>query len=217
MATLDAFPSITESEFVKACRALEMRSLDRLDGTDWTSIRWSGDELVIKQRRRVNDGDREVCNGNPKEEDGDEENMDPIEEACHDTLVRGRDDFGALTIDFSITLSPTYCVPVLWFSCPPIVDGKVFSLDQVYRILVPLAFQQSLRSVGVMGGISMAHHPVSDHPAFFVHPCNTHEALSALCTDKSLTPERYLILWLGLIGSSVGLHIPSKLFETDGS
>lgn len=55
------------------------------------------------------------------------------------------------------------------------------------------------------------HHPISDSPAFFIHPCNTPEALSVLANGVELVPEDYLILWLGLIGSAVSLHIPSKL------
>lgn len=46
---------------------------------------------------------------------------------------------------------------------------------------------------------------------FFVHPCNTPEALSHLNTGIPLNPEDYLFLWLGLMGSSVGLYVPSKL------
>lgn len=59
--------------------------------------------------------------------------------------------------------------------------------------------------------LTFQYHPVADQPAYFVHPCNTPEALLALKPDKSLTPEEYMLLWLGLIGSSVGLHVPSKL------
>jgi len=117
----------------------------------------------------------------------------------------------SLIVDFSITLSPTYGTPVLWFLYQSGSDRSRVSLEQVYDWLVPQTSHGSMRGVGVMGGITMAHHPVSDQPAFFVHPCSTPEALSALRPDKVLTPEEYLILWLGLIGSSVGLHVPTKL------
>lgn len=138
-------------------------------------------------------------------------------------------------IDFSITLSPTYCVPVLWFSLQSDREKKHPSLEQVYDCLVPELSQASLRGVGVMGGISTAvsssldatfgvifhlltalflqHHPISDRPAFFLHPCNTHAALLAVRPNDSLTAEQYLMLWLGVVGSAVGLHIPSKLLS----
>lgn len=56
------------------------------------------------------------------------------------------------------------------------------------------------------------HHPISDQPAYFIHPCNTPEALSVLKPERALTPEDYLLLWLGLVGTSVGLYVPSALF-----
>ncbi|EXJ81349.1 hypothetical protein A1O3_07639, partial [Capronia epimyces CBS 606.96] len=214
MAALQAFPSISEAEFAEACQALESRALDRLDGTDWLSVRWSGEDLFIKQRRRAMDSGQDGRNENP-DEARSEENMDNVEDACPETLVPNRHGFDSFSIDFSVTLSPTYCVPVLWFSRQPNADEKAFSLEQVYSQLVPHTLHAPLQSVGVMGGISTAHHPISDRPTFFIHPCNTQEALSVLRSDHALTPEGYLILWLGLVGTSVGLHVPSKIFETE--
>jgi ubiquitin-like-conjugating enzyme ATG10 len=56
-------------------------------------------------------------------------------------------------------------------------------------------------------------HPITDLPSFFVHPCNTHEALIAARDTMAvgMTEEEYLLLWLGIVGSAVGLHVPSKL------
>ena len=59
----------------------------------------------------------------------------------------------------------------------------------------------------------LQYHPVTDLPAFFIHPCNTHEAMVSVHDGQSLSAEEYLIVWLGLIGSSVGLHVPSKLLS----
>jgi len=119
---------------------------------------------------------------------------------------------------------------VLWFSlCQP-GRGEAQSLEAVYQYLVPQPSQDGLRQLGVIGGISIAvcdsfHipsnliakqlqlHPTTDHPAFFVHPCNTPDALRSLTSGDHLTPEQYLSIWLGLIGPSVGLHIPSKLLS----
>ena len=59
--------------------------------------------------------------------------------------------------------------------------------------------------------ISKQHHPISDLPAFFIHPCNTAEALREVGLHKDVGPEEYILLWLGLIGTGVNLHVPSKL------
>lgn len=123
---------------------------------------------------------------------------------------------------FSITLSPTYAVPVLWFGA-----RDIRSLDDLYRILVPQHLRGAVADVSVLGGITQAvsmgpfsaaaradfeqYHPVTGMPSYFVHPCNTHQALQALNSGQLLTPEAYLILWLGIVGAAVGLHVPSCL------
>lgn len=69
MAFLEIFPSISDAEFQAACKALENRSFDRLNGTDWLSVRWTGEELVIKQRRQISNS-----NSKPTREKDDNEN-----------------------------------------------------------------------------------------------------------------------------------------------
>ncbi|KAK7885749.1 hypothetical protein LTR67_010101 [Exophiala xenobiotica] len=222
MASLEIFPSISDAEFQAACKALENRCFDRLGGTDWLSVRCTGEgELVIKQRRQIKNSSPTRTKNNNENEGLEDHNVhveDGSGSDSPDIILRHNDvdpDSDPLVIHFSITLSPTYRVPVLWFWCQQ-PQARGLNLEQIYDLLVPRTSQAPLRGVGVMGGISMAHHPISDQPAYFIHPCNTPEALSVLKPNdrKSFTPEDYLVLWLGLIGSSVGLHIPSKLFDT---
>lgn len=79
-----------------------------------------------------------------------------------------------------------------------------------------------MRSVGVMGALSMAEHPITGIPAYFVHPCRTQEAMSALLENaspkaKPCSGTQYLLLWFGVIGASVGLNAPigvAKLFAS---
>ncbi|RMD44274.1 hypothetical protein DV735_g774, partial [Chaetothyriales sp. CBS 134920] len=108
-------------------------------------------------------------------------------------------------IDFSIAYSPTYSVPVLWFWSP-----RLTTTVHVHA-LVAEHLAQAVRSIGVMGAISQAYHPVTDMPAFFIHPCNTHGAMRAVNDGETLSQEDYLLIWLGLTGSSIGLHVPSHL------
>lgn len=51
MITMQAFPSISRQEFNAACVALELMSGDRLNGTSWLGVRWTGEELLITERR----------------------------------------------------------------------------------------------------------------------------------------------------------------------
>jgi len=111
---------------------------------------------------------------------------------------------------YEIHLHPTYRTPVLWFSLrdlPPC--DSPYDIETIYRYVVPDQFKDQLRSIGVIGGISAGYHPVTDVPAFFVHPCTTKEAMDPFnCTLKD-----YLTIWLGLVGPSVGLWLPSAVAQ----
>ncbi|EMC91187.1 hypothetical protein BAUCODRAFT_79865, partial [Baudoinia panamericana UAMH 10762] len=111
-------------------------------------------------------------------------------------------------IIYDIVHSPSYNVPVLYITLSPRSDGATRSLDAVYDLLVPQSQWGSLQSVSVMGGLSMTDHPVTTLPAYFVHPCRTAEAMAAVTAGRTVTPTEYLVVWLGLIGSTVGLHMP---------
>jgi len=78
--TLQAFPSITEDEFQQACRALEDRSSDKLDGTDWLGVRWTGKELIVKQKRAVHSPEHETT-------DEDEDVARLAEDSCAAEVV----------------------------------------------------------------------------------------------------------------------------------
>lgn len=59
-------------------------------------------------------------------------------------------------VDFSVILSPTYQVPVLWFAPGQLPLKSTWDLDTVYQHLVPKLQQDPVRQVGILGGISMA-------------------------------------------------------------
>lgn len=52
---LGFYPSIDTDEFVSACISLEKRCHDNLDGTSWLSVRWTGQELQIRETRLHSD------------------------------------------------------------------------------------------------------------------------------------------------------------------
>lgn len=75
-----------------------------------------------------------------------------------EALVRAQP---SLQIDYDIVLSPTYQVPVLYFGLRSHSHGPL-GLDDVYQYVVPEQYRQELKSVGVMGGISMGVGASSD-------------------------------------------------------
>ena len=160
LMSLTAYASITASEFSAACEALEVTSSDRLDGTAWVSLKWTGAELRIKQRRYI-EGKRSDGRGygfevkdqyDEIEEDiidGDDAEDVLSQLAVSDSIKSTRTE--VVEVDFSVTLSPIYSVPILWFT-----SLTLRTIDQVHDALLPKHLDESLRSVGVMGGISQA-------------------------------------------------------------
>jgi ubiquitin-like-conjugating enzyme ATG10 len=115
-------------------------------------------------------------------------------------------------VKYEIYLHPIYQLPCLWFDLHDLPMGESpLDLDSVYRYLVPDQEKTRMRGLGVQGGISMAHHPVTEVPAFFVHPCLTKEAMEEFSCQK----EEYLMVWLGLVGPVVGLWLPSQMAMTE--
>ncbi|KAF2842996.1 hypothetical protein M501DRAFT_926015 [Patellaria atrata CBS 101060] len=124
-----------------------------------------------------------------------------------------RDDglYRVPAVEYEIYLSPIYRVPVLYLRLMHVPDTDCMDLPSLYRWLVPLLFKEQLQDVGVLGAISIANHPASQVPTNFVHPCNTSEAMEQalpLAKHSSVKPEAYLILWMGIVGGSVGLEVP---------
>ena len=84
--TVRAFPAITEQEFSQACGALEQRSSDKVNDTDWLSIRWTGEELLITEKRKriCKTAKGEVSGGDPNDTESDE----LIETGIEDCIIR---------------------------------------------------------------------------------------------------------------------------------
>ncbi len=88
MASLQTFPAITRVEFAEACEALEQRSTDRPSETDWLSIRWTGEELLIKQRTTAlhDKGDQRSSSGQGKSPDEGNMEKEDVEAAIEDEM-----------------------------------------------------------------------------------------------------------------------------------
>ncbi|CAK7239691.1 MAG: hypothetical protein STHCBS139747_001126 [Sporothrix thermara] len=111
-------------------------------------------------------------------------------------------------VTYEVHLHPTYRAPCLWFSLHGLPDGAPgFDIDAVFRHVVPAQFQDRLRAMGSIGGISADYHPITGVPSFFVHPCLLGEAMTGFdCTKSS-----YMMVWLGLVGGCVGLWVPKEM------
>jgi len=54
---------------------------------------------------------------------------------------------------------------------------------------------------------------VTGIPCFWVHPCNTAEAMRVITRSikEEITPLEYLMIWVGLVGAAVGLTLPKEM------
>ena len=132
------------------------------------------------------------------------------------------------TVQYTILLSSTYRVPVLYFNIYDLPPSGPNRVDAVYKHLIPKHSLPQLSPFGVMGAISMTvrcqsssntasaakinqNHPVTDIPCFFIHPCNTAEAMKEIIANSKVSGLEYLQLWFGLVGPCVGLYLPKEL------
>ncbi|CAL3964267.1 hypothetical protein PZA11_001667 [Diplocarpon coronariae] len=146
------------------------------------------------------------------EEDADQETLSVVHMGDADALPHYSQYAHQSYVTYEIHLHPTYRMPTLWFTLHDLPMGEpVFDLDSVYRYLVPSTYQNKLRAAGIAGGISAAPHPITHVPAFFIHPCQTKEAMETF--DCSV--ENYLMLWIGLVGGCVGLWVPPEMAVTE--
>ncbi|KAJ6113705.1 Atg10p [Penicillium sp. IBT 18751x] len=200
---LFAFPFLTAGDFDWACRDLA----DRASGGGWSSARLvtqNGTHLTITR-----------CVDVQEATEGSEVEGQELDDQDPEALIRT--DLGPrLQIDYDIVLSPTYQVPVLYFTLRWHHHQGPLGLETVYQYVVPEQYRKELKTVGVLGGISFGYHPQSGAPAFFVHPCNTANAMAQIADARSVTPGTYLIIWLGLVGHCVNLHVPRELVASDG-
>jgi len=118
---------------------------------------------------------------------------------------------------YDIVHSPSYQVPVLYITLSGLGVTSQHSPEDMYKLLVPEAYKEQIRAVGVMGALSMTEHPLTGLPAYFVHPCRTQDAMIAVGDDSNhCSAISYLTRWIGLVGSSVGLYVPIALAEALG-
>lgn len=151
----------------------------------------------------------------------DQENASSVDVAIteddEESLDRRTGDARTSLILYDIVYSPSYQVPVLYIRFTDFFNkengSRMPTLDQVYDLLVPAAQRAAMQQVGVMGALSLADHPMFNLPAYFVHPCRTSEVMARMTEGRRARPIDYLLIWIGLIGASIGLTAPVKVAQ----
>ncbi|XTI86692.1 hypothetical protein V2W45_1341577 [Cenococcum geophilum] len=229
MITIASFPLISALEFESACRKISERY--QAGGhlqSDWEHVRLAQgyeESTVYLSITRTIQG----AGGKPEspvKDNGELEAFEEIDEVQHEAIaeqlrigrligftlqealqLRVPANHG-LMVEYDIVLSPTYQVPVLYFRIRDAGCALPPSIDTLYRYVIPKQFKSQVESFGIIGGITMTEHPVTNLPVFFVHPCNTAAALEASFHGREITSEQYMQLWIGTVGWHVGLRVP---------
>ncbi|KAL1972414.1 hypothetical protein VTN31DRAFT_6828 [Thermomyces dupontii] len=232
---LSAFPLLTKNEFCRACDAFVSRvhaaSPDGLQALGWRSLKWVPAEACLSISKYVPALEASTLS----ESDDTQELLEDEDPEARSRSIQSGPSHHHHVVHYDIILSPTYQVPVMYMTIAGVAVVGPAGMDAIYRYLVPPQYGSSLRSSGVMGGISFGvrehtltgtlssfsvsereeqYHPVSGIPAYFVHPCNTANAMRDIVGDRNVGPEEYLLIWLGLVGNCVNLSIPSQLVAT---
>lgn len=157
--------------------------------------------------------------GDELDDDRDDEAVLPTKPANSNENNETR--YCSALIDYDIIHSPTYQVPVLYLTCrhpPPLssstTTSKTFPLESIFNLVVPQSHRAGLLAVGEVGALSATDHPVTNLPCLFIHPCRTSEAMGEILAERDVSPEEYLMTWLGLVGKSAGLSVPLALAES---
>ncbi|KAJ9660124.1 hypothetical protein H2201_007031 [Coniosporium apollinis] len=196
------FPFISSAEFrLAAVSLVEAFKHNCHRQHDWESVQLieSDEGAILRIIRAVEPSSSTIepssddSNKIPSDDDEVEEHDDEVRTHAAALLSR-TPSAGTIVVQYDIILSQTYFVPVLHisiFTKTPSSNRPITSLDTLYDLLVPQAYSAQLQRVGVVGGISMCNHPITSHPVFFVHPCNTTEALQAAIpsTQSKAQPE----------------------------
>lgn len=93
-----------------------------------------------------------------------------------------------VTVTQTIHWSSTWRLPVLYFNASS-SSGQPLSLDQlisagIVHTPTTLSDNPDENATAGPGGASVADHPRSGLPSFFLHPCNTSQALTALLAQN---------------------------------
>ncbi|QDS72576.1 hypothetical protein FKW77_000907 [Venturia effusa] len=218
MTSLPNYPFLDKHEFQLICENFAASFERRDTGTSgWRNVQCKivDDECYLRISRAgiaaTTKQDIDLPGDTTSEIADADEIVEEFDEEALPRQAHGHERQKEFTIEYDIFLSPSYAVPILYFLVRD-GDGQWFTdVEKIYLLLVPEVHRHQMRDVGIMGGLSMANHPITDIPAFFIHPCRTADAMREVAGSRAISSKEYMMLWMGIIGGSVGLNAPSSL------
>ncbi|KAF2098424.1 hypothetical protein NA57DRAFT_75671 [Rhizodiscina lignyota] len=147
--------------------------------------------------------------GSVESAEASQEAEEEVDEEDVDALYRCAGDRESSTVAYNIVFSPSYRVPVLYLVLRKADGSLEQNIEEVYKLLVPEQQKEALSAHGPLGALTMTEHPITGGACFFIHPCQTPDAMQEVATGRGVSTEEYLFIWLGVSGGAVGLYAPS--------
>ncbi|PVH97784.1 hypothetical protein DM02DRAFT_673856 [Periconia macrospinosa] len=172
-----------------------------------------------RERTSLTQGKHDQVTKQPQSSSSSDREVQVVEEYDADDQIILDNKNPQPLICYDIMLSPTYSVPVLYFSVKDVAHRYPPTMRVLYDHVIPQGYaEQTKEGSGVLGGVTVADHPITNAPVYFIHPCKTASVLQASTSFISPHNESarldhlsYLILWIGAMGKYVGLDVPIDL------
>nr|CAH8849272.1 unnamed protein product [Trichobilharzia regenti] len=160
-----------------------------------------------------------ACNSNSTEEwfiDEFAEQPVELEMVCRKSIpIEKSSDSSAdvIVIEYRVVYSESYQVPVLLIRFQT-KSGRSLQHEKLWcENLRSSAFPISMNPLP-LSALSEIEHPHLGIPFYQFHPCKTAELMAEVFSSASvdsISPLKYTIMWLSLIASPLGLHLPQSL------
>ena len=208
---LSCFPHLTDLEFEAGCSDLLEKFRRRIHTqNEWISVEII-DQYEIRQLRITK---ALSTAGRAPTSDENETELDDLEDDDEEALQQAC-KIGPV-VNYDIILSPTYRVPVLYISIADSQHRFPPTMATLYEHLIPPTFKAQIEAVGVIGGITITDHAVTNRPVFFIHLCQTAAVMEASVGERNVTADEYLTIWIGALGKCAGLEVPLAIMCEDG-
>jgi ubiquitin-like-conjugating enzyme ATG10 len=150
VSKLRLFPQLTDAEFDEACGTLLKRfELHGRRQNEWSAV--EGVSLSETKFLRITTplALREEPSDAANDEDGETELREDDDEVA-ETPTSSR-----AVIHYDVVLSPSYRVPVLYFSISDTLHRYPPTMETLYSVVIPPAFKTQAEHVGVIGGVTI--------------------------------------------------------------
>lgn len=147
---LTIFPYLNESEFKAACNAMSIRfDLHGCCQEEWSAVEsiYQDDITFLRITKPLVRPSQPL---NPSDGTGEEEIAEEDDDEVAETAASSQ-----AVLYYDVVLSPSYRVPVLYFTVSDRQHRYPPTMDTLYSCVIPPMFRTQAERIGVIGGITV--------------------------------------------------------------